>query len=330
MMDVLDEIFIEIKDRCDYNTYQYLKSFITFKFKDYKIVKEEVSIDLYKLNENEQLFKMFMISKKLQGLTERTLKAYSNFLKRFIKDINKPLTNVESNDIKCYLACKQLSGTCSNITIDNIRRFLNTFFQFLEDEEYIQRSPMKKIKKIKTIKTLKKPFSAEEIELLKMSCKNKLEILIVEILLSTGVRVSELVNIKIDDINFDENEIKILGKGNKERIVFFNASTKARILDYLKDKKVKNEFLFTKSLSPYTKLGPDRIEVIVRNLGKKSGIEKVHPHRFRRTFASTAAKRGMPIEEIQKILGHCSLATTQIYVIVDNEDVKRSHKRLMN
>ena len=330
MDKILNEIFFEIKNKCDSDTYNYLKSFITTKLYNYKLVEEVQDIVPYEPSKNEQLFKMFLISKKLQGLTERTLQAYSQCIKEFMISVNKLLIDIESNDIKYYLACKQLSGTVSNVTLDNMRRNLNTFFQWLEDEEHIQRSPMKKIKKIKAIKEIKQPFNPEEIEILKMNCKNKMEILIVELLLSTGVRCNELVNIKISDINFNENEIKVLGKGNKERIVFFNASTRARILDYIKDRKGNSDYLLVKSLRPYTKLGTDRIGYIVRRLGKASGVEKVHPHRFRRTFASIAAKRGMPIEEIQKLLGHESLNTTQIYVVVDSEDIKRSHKRLMN
>ena len=328
--EVLNEIYFEIQNRCDNETYNYLKSYITAKLYDYRLVKEEKAVIPYEPSQNEQLYKMFMISKKLQGLSDKTLGVYGKEIKKFMNSINKPLNEVTTDDIRYYLACMQLKGTCTNVTIDNTRRFLSTFYNWMEEEEHIKRSPMKKVKKIKSKKEVKKPFTPQEVEVLKMNCKNKMEIAIVEMLFSTGARCNELVNIKIEDINFQENEIKILGKGNKERIVYFNESTKARILDYMKEKKVDSEYLFTKSLYPFTKLGRDRIEVIVRRLGERAGVEKTHPHRFRRTFASTAAKRGMPIEEIQKILGHESLSTTQIYVTVDDDEVKRNHKRLMN
>lgn len=329
-MLVINEILKEIKNTCDEDTYKYLNSFITVKLNDYTLVKKENTITHYEENKNDMYFKMFMVSKKLQGLTERSLKIYSSEISRVLKAINKNYDEITSNDIKYYLACMQLKGKCSGITIDNTRRYLSSFFQFLEDEEYINKNPLKKVKKIKTKEKVKRAFTHDELERLKLNCNNKFEITLIEFLISTGVRANELVNIKLEDINFNENEIKVLGKGNKERIVYLNSSAKIRILDYLESKKGESEYLFSKSCRPFSKLTSDYIRNVIKKLGRKSGIDEVHPHRFRRTSATIAHKRGMAIEEIQKMLGHSSISTTQIYVAINDEDVKKSHEKYMN
>ena len=329
-MLVINEILQEIKNICDEDTYKHLNSFITVKLNDYTLVKKENAITHYEENKNDMYFKMFMVSKKLQGLTERSLKIYSSEVSRVLKAINKNYDEITSNDIKYYLACMQLKGKCSEITIDNTRRYLSSFFQFLEDEEYINKNPLKKVKKIKTKEKVKRAFTHDELERLKLNCNNKFEIALIEFLISTGVRANELVNIRLEDINFNENEIKVLGKGNKERIVYLNSSAKIRILDYLESKKGESEYLFSKSCRPFDKLTSDYIRNVIKKLGRKSGIDEVHPHRFRRTSATIAHKRGMAIEEIQKMLGHSSISTTQIYVAINDDDVKKSHEKYMN
>lgn len=327
---VIAEILNEIKEKCDVDTYIHLNSFITVKLDGYKLLKEEKSLTVYEENKNEQVLKMFLISKKLQGLSDRSIKIYKSEAKKLIYALNKNYQEITANDIKYYLACMQVKGTCSTVTIDNTRRYLSSFFQFLEDEELILKNPLKKIKKIKQKKALKKPFSYEEIERLKLNCKDKLEIALVEFLISTGVRANELVNLKIADINMQENEVKILGKGNKERAVYLNSSAKIRVCDYISSKKKDSDYLFSKSCSPFNNLTGDHIRNVIKKLGIRAGIEDVHPHRFRRTCATIAHKRGMPIEEISKMLGHSNLTTTQIYVSVDDAEVKKSHEKYMN
>lgn len=327
---VINEILQEIKNKCDEDTYRHLDSFISVKLTGYQVVKKETKIQIYEQNKNEQYFKMFMVSKKLQGLTDRTLRSYKTEIIKALNAINKNCETITSDDIKYYLACMQLKGTCNSKTLDNTRRFLSTFFQWLEDEEYISKNPLKKIKKIRQKEEVKKAFRYEELERIKLNCSNKLEIALIEFLISTGVRANELVNIKLEDINFNENEITVLGKGNKERIVYLNSSAKIRVLDYLESKKIKSKYLFSKSYKPYDNLTADHVRRIIKEIGIKSGVENVHPHRFRRTSATIAHKRGMPIEEIQRMLGHSSLTTTQIYVSVDDYDVKKSHEKYMN
>ena len=329
MENVVEEILYKIKEKCDFETYNFLQSYITVKLNGYKLVKEESNIVLYEESKNVKVLKMFLISKKLQGLSDRSLKVYRREIEKMLYSINKEYTHITSDDIKYYLACMQLKGTCSSVTIDNTRRFLSTFFQYLEDEEYINKSPLKKIKKVRIKKTVKPPFSYDEIERLKLSCENKFEIALIEFLISTGVRVAELVNIKINDVRLEKNEVKVLGKGDKERIVYLNSSSKIRLMDYLNNKK-ESEYLFSKRQKPYDNLTTDRIREIIRVIGERAGVKDTHPHRFRRTCATIAHKRGMAIEEISVLLGHANLNTVQKYVIVDDSEVKKSHEKYMN
>lgn len=334
---VIDEILNEIKSKCDLGTYNYLQSFITVKLNGYKIEKQQTGIVKYEMTESERWYKMFFIAKKLQGLSDRSLRYYNNELTRSLAAINKPLDKITTDDIRYFLACYQLSGKPNQTSIDNVRRVLNTFFQWLQDEEYIIKNPVRRIKKVKQKKKIKKAFSYEEIEKLKMACEEiekvidrKRSIAIIEFLLSTGIRAEELTNVKLSDINFDTFEVLIIGKGNKERIVYLNATAMLRLKDYLNAKEGNSEYVFTGFQSPYGGITPDTVGKIVRNIGKLSGVENVHPHRFRRTCATIASKRGMPIEEISKMLGHEDLGTTQIYVQVDADDIKKSHEKYMN
>lgn len=330
MVAIIDEIFNEIKSNCNNNVYNHLKSFITMKLHGYRITEEETSLIKYEMSDNERLFKMFFISKKLQGLSERTLKIYSYEIKKFIDAVNKPLASINTDDVRYYLACYQLAGKATGITIDNTRRYLSTFFKWLEDEDHIAKSPLKKIKKTKYKKKVKKSFNFEEVEKLKMACEDKREIALINFLLSTGTRAEETTNIKLRDIDFNTGEVRVTGKGNKERMVFLNATALLRLKDYLADRRGTSEYVFSGQIKPYDKIGVVVIEKMVRDIGKRAGVENVHPHRFRRTCATIASKRGMPIEEIQKMLGHENLCTTQIYVQVDVDDIRKAHEKYMN
>lgn len=330
MEEVIDEILQEIKEKCDNDMFQYLKNIIIVKLNGYKLIKEETGLIKYKMSNSEKWFKMFFISKKLQGLSERSLKYYQYTLKQALRSINKPLDVITSDDIKYYLACYQLTGKPNQTTIDNMRRVLNTFFQWLEDEEYIIKNPIKKIKKGKIKKTLKRAFTFEEIEKLKMACKDKREIAIVDFLLSTGARAEETTNVKKSDVNFENGTVLVLGKGNKERMVYLNASALLRLKDYLSTRTDSSPYIFVGMQKPHNKISVCVIETTVRKIGKRAYVENVHPHRFRRTCATIASKRGMHIEEIQRMLGHEDLKTTQIYVQVDESDIRKSHEKYMN
>lgn len=330
MNEVLGQILQEIKTTCDDETYNHLNSFIVSKLHGYKLTKKETGIIKYEMSENQRVFNMFFIAKKLQGLSKRTLDIYKYEIERFLNTVKKPISKITTDDIRYFLACYQLSRKATAVTIDNTRRFINTFFQWLEDEEYIFKNPCRKIKKVKQKKVIKKAFNFDEIEKLKLACKTQRQIALIEFLLSTGVRADELVNSKLSDLDIESGQLKVLGKGKKERTVYLNSSAKIRLLDYLKVRKGNSEYIFSGEQSPYDGIKADQLRVIIRTIGKLAGVADTHPHRFRRTCATIAKRRGMPIEEIQKMLGHEDLGTTQIYVQVDTEDIRKSHEKYMN
>lgn len=334
---IVSEILEEIKNRCDEETYQYLNSFITIKLNGYKLEKKETALTEYTMTKSQEWYKMFFISKKLQGLSNRSINYYKKELDKVLMQIGKPLDEVTSDDIRYHLAQYHLQGNVNKTSLDNRRRVLSTFFQWLQDEEYIAINPVRKIKKVKQKKTLKRAFTYEEIELLKMQCEKipkeidrKRGLALIEFLLSTGARAEEISNVLIQDINFETGEVSIVGKGDKERLVYLNTSAMLRLKDYLNIRKGDSPYVFISLLSPYNNLKVAGLEIFIRELGKSVGIEKVHPHRFRRTFATIAKKRGMPIEEIQQLLGHEDLGTTQMYVQVYEDDVRKSHEKYMN
>ena len=218
-------------------------------------------------------------------------------------------------------------NNCSNTTIDNHRRNLSSFFTWLEAENYVLKSPMIRIHKIKTKKTVKKIISDEDIEILRDNCNNKRDLAIIDLLYSTGIRVGELVNLNKEDIDFENRECIVMGKGNKERTVYFDAKTKLHLMNYLQTRKDNNNALFVSLDKPYDRLNISGVEVRLRKLGKKLGLEKVHPHKFRRTMATRAIDKGMPIEQVQQLLGHQSVDTTLQYAMVNQNNVKISHRR---
>ena len=275
---------------------------------------------------NNDLLEKFVEIKTLEGLSENTLYAYKGQIKNFLTFYTGPLTHVTSDDIKEYLFYKQDECECSKVTLDNTRRFLHTFFRTLTLEGLIKSNPVQKVPTIKTEKRLKKPFTNIEIIHMRDSIDSLRDKAIFELLLSSGVRVSECSNIKVNDLNFKENSFYVIGKGNKERKVYFSDEAKVAIQKYLTTRSDDNPALFVSINSPYNKLDKGAIENIIRRIGEGVGV-KAHPHKFRRTMASNALKRGVPIEHVQKLLGHNSIDTTTIYAITDDSQVNHAHKK---
>lgn len=226
-----------------------------------------------------------------------------------------------------YLANYQKRNNCSNVTIDNVRRNISSFFSWLEEEDYILKSPMKRIHKIKTKKIVKNTISDEEIEKLRDSCKEKRDLAMIDLLYSTGIRVGELVNLNIDDINFEGRECVVYGKGDKERRVYFDAKTKVHLKQYLENRFDNNEALFVTLDAPYERLKISGVEIRLRNIGRTLNLERIHPHKFRRTMATRAIDKGMPIEQVQRLLGHSQIDTTMQYAMVNQNNVKTSHQK---
>lgn len=278
---------------------------------------------------NSKYLSMFLNAKKIEGCSERTLSYYKSTIERLLEEIEDPIRRVTTDDIRKYLADYQGLNGCSKTTVDNIRRNISSFFTWLEEEDYIIKSPMRRIHKIKTAKTVKEVITDEEIEKMRDGCQNLRDLAIIDLLYSTGIRIGELVRLNIDDIDFDERECIVFGKGDKERRVYFDAKTKIHLAGYINSRSDVNPALFVTLDAPYDRLQISGVEIRLRRLGRELGINKVHPHKFRRTMATRAIDKGMPIEQVQKLLGHSQIDTTMHYAIVNQTNVKVAHRKFI-
>lgn len=278
---------------------------------------------------NAQYLKMFLDSKKIEGCSERTLEYYGITMERFFRIIPDPVRRISTECIRSYLADYQKINNCSNATIDNIRRNMSSFFSWMEEEDHILKSPMRRIHKIKTKKQVKEVISDEMIERLRDHCTCPRDLAMIDLLYSTGIRVGELVRLNVDDIDFEERECVVFGKGDKERKVYFDAKAKLHLQKYLAQRTDNNPALFVTLDAPHDRLKISGVEIRLRALGRSLQIEKVHPHKFRRTMATRAIDKGMPIEQVQKILGHSQIDTTMQYAIVNQNNVKNSHRKFI-
>lgn len=278
---------------------------------------------------NDNYLSMFLNAKKIEGCSERTLSYYKGTVEKLLWSIDESIRKVTTDDIRGYLANYQCINNCSKTTIDNVRRNISSFFTWLEEEDYIIKSPMRRIHKIKTVKTVKEVISDEEIEKMRDGCRNLRDLAIIDLLYSTGIRIGELVRLNIDDIDFEERECIVFGKGDKERRVYFDAKTKIHLLGYINSRSDTNPALFVTLDAPYNRLKISGIEIRLRRLGRELGINKVHPHKFRRTMATRAIDKGMPVEQVQKLLGHSQIDTTMHYAIVNQTNVKVSHRKFI-
>ena len=279
--------------------------------------------------DNDEVLKLFIDAKRIEGCSDKSLNYYRTTLQLTLKVINKDYFCIITEDLRSFLSNYKEKNDVSKTTIDNVRRIISSFFSWLENEDYISKSPCKRIHKVKIGKVVKEVYSDETIELIKQSINNKRDLAIVEVLISTGIRVGELVRLDIKDIDFENKECVVLGKGNKQRKVYFDAKTKIHLQQYLDSRKDDNEALFVSLLKPYNRLEISGIEIMLRKIGKKIGLDKVHPHKFRRTLATKAIDKGMPIEQVQHLLGHSKIDTTLEYAMVDDTNVKLSHKKYL-
>ena len=280
--------------------------------------------------ENAELLGAFISSKKVEGCSDKTIHYYKSSIEKLIATVKKNVCDIATNDIRCYLAEQQEQRGLSKVTIDNLRRIYSSFFSWLEDEDYITKSPVRRIHKVRTDALVKEVLTDENIEVLRDSCQELRDIAMIDLLLSTGMRVGELVKINREDIDFQERQCVVFGKGNKEREVYFNARTKIHLKKYLEQRTDTNPALFVSLHEPHTRLTISGVEVRLRQLGKKVNLNKVHPHKFRRTLATMAIDKGMPIEQVQKMLGHVKIDTTLHYAMVNQTNVKIAHRKFLN
>lgn len=276
---------------------------------------------------NDELLKLFETAKKVEGCSMKSMKYYMYILNTFFEKIPKACKDITTDDIRNYLENYSTNSNTSKVSMDNIRRVLSSFFSWLEQEDYIRKNPVKRIHKIKTLKVIKQAYSDENIENLKDSCNSLRDKVIIELLSSTGIRVGELVTLNRDSIDFENKQCVVLGKGGKQRQVYFDSKTKLHLQNYLSSRIDDNEALFVSMFKPFNRLQISGVEIMLRKLGVKTNIKKVHPHRFRRTLATKAIDKGMPVEQVQILLGHTKIDTTMHYAIVDQNNVKNSYRR---
>ena len=294
------------------------------------IVKSFAENEVTKTNiSNDEFLKMFLAAKKVEGCSERTIRYYQVTVEHMFTRIDTAVRKITTEEIREYLAGYQKRNGCSNVTVDNIRRNISSFFSWLEEEDYILKSPMKRIHKIKTKTVVKNVIFDEGIEKLRDNCQNIRDLAMIDLLYSTGIRVGELVNLNIDDIDLDGRECVVYGKGDKERRVYFDAKAKVHLKNYIDSREDDNEALFVTLDSPHARLKISGVEIRLRQLGRRLNLDRVHPHKFRRTMATRAIDKGMPIEQVQKILGHSQIDTTMQYAMVNQANVKTSHQRYM-
>lgn len=276
---------------------------------------------------NVEYLKMFIDAKQIEGCSERTLQYYRVTIEHMLGSIETPIRKITTDEIRGYLVDYQKVNNCSKVTVDNVRRNMSSFFSWLEEEDYILKSPMRRIHKIKTKQLVKETITDEMIEKLRDNCTCVRDLAMIDLLYSTGIRVGELVGLNISDIDFEERECIVFGKGDKERRVYFDAKAKLHLQEYIESRTDDNPALFVTLDAPHARLKISGVEIRVRELGRKLNIDKIHPHKFRRTMATRAIDKGMPIEQVQKILGHSQIDTTMQYAIVNQNNVKVSHRR---
>jgi len=287
-------------------------------------------IEKQKQISNQEYLRLFLAAKTIEGCSKRTIQYYRVTIEKMLTLMNQPIRKISTDDMRSYLSQYQEWNGCSKVTVDNVRRNISSFFSWLEEENYILKSPMRRIHKIKTNQQVKEIITDEDIERLRDSCSCKRDLAMIDLLYSTGIRVGELVNLNISDVDFEARECVVFGKGGKERKVYFDAKSKLHLQAYLSSRVDDNEALFVTLDAPHDRLKISGVEIRMRSLGRSNNMTRIHPHKFRRTMATRAIDKGMPIEQVQKILGHSQIDTTMQYVLVNQNNIKLSHRRFIS
>jgi site-specific recombinase XerD len=296
---------------------------------EFEVFKKDNNLSVDESKENHELLMSFLSAKQIEGCSEKTINYYRNTIFKMLESVNLKIESIATDDLRKYLAEYKNQSNASKSTIDNIRRVLSSFFSWLEDEGHISKNPVRRIHRIKTKRVVKEVLSDENFEVLMDKCDNIRDLAMIELLASTGIRVGELVNLNIDDVLFSERECVVLGKGDSERIVYFDAKTKIHLQKYLESRNDNNPALFVSLRKPHNRLGIPGVEKRMRKLGNEAEIKKIHPHKFRRTMATNAIDKEMPIEQVQRLLGHVQIDTIMQYAMVNQNNVKISHRKFI-
>lgn len=293
------------------------------------LLDNAVSNEEKRILSNDEYMKMFLSSKRIEGCSPQTEKYYKQIITKFVEFTDKKICYVTTDDVRLYMAHQQDTKHNSKITLDNHRRIFSSFFSWLEAEDYIIKNPIKRIHKLRSSITVKETISDETMEKLRVACECERDLAIIDLLYSTGMRIGELVGLDIADVNFEERECIVLGKGDKERNVYFDAKTKLHLEKYLDSRNDGNPALFVSLDKPHNRLHINGINHRLKKIASKAGVKNIHPHKFRRTMATRAIDKGMPVEQVQQILGHTSIETTMRYAMVNQANVKASHRKYM-
>ena len=320
---VITKIQNDLSKVLDENQMKYLSEVLQKHLSQFELTKDKETI------EKHDLLPIFMSAKRVEGCSEKSLRYYESTIRNMLESISKPECQITTEYLRSYLDTYQRRGTVSKVTLDNVRRILSSFFAWLEDEDYIIKSPVRRIHKVKCANIIKETFTDEALEILRDTCNNIRNLAMIELLSSAGIRVGELVLLNREDINFNERSCIVFGKGDKEREVYFDARTKLHLKQYLSMRKDGNKALFVSLKAPFNRLQIGGVEKALRKLGVIADINKVHPHKFRRTLATMAIDKGMPIEQVQNLLGHKNINTTMQYAMVNKANVKNSHRKII-
>ncbi len=324
---LITEITRQMLPYLDNYQMEQLQETLSHCFWGVQVSPEEETDQIKEKETNSELLDMFISAKRVEGCSEKTLKYYQASIMRLFSTVDIPAIRMRTDDLRGYLSEYQQTSQCSKSNINNIRRILSSFFAWLEDENYILKSPVRRIHKIKSNQPVKETYTDESLEIMRDQCGCLRDLALIDLLSSTGMRVGELVRLNRSDIDFENRECVVFGKGSKERPVYFDARTKIHLKNYLDSRTDKNPALFVSLIQPFKRLEISGVEIRLRNLGRKLGITKVHPHKFRRTLATRAIDKGMPIEQVQRLLGHAKIDTTMQYAMVNQNNVKISHRK---
>lgn len=322
--ELINEIMLDMAQNLNNNQLQRLQQVLEHALFSYTISECD---NKNREQENQKYIETFIAAKRVEGCSEKTISYYEKTIENMLTEVNKEVRKIITDDLRIYLTQYQNKKNLSKVTVDNVRRILSSFFSWLEDEDYILKSPVRRIHKVKTTTNIKETFSDESLELMRDSCMELRDLAMIDMLASTGMRVGEMILLNKSDVNFADRECVVLGKGDKERIVYFDARTKIHLMNYLESRTDNNEALFVSLKGTHERLKIGGIEVRLREIGKALGIQKVHPHKFRRTLATVAIDKGMPIEQLQHLLGHRRIDTTLQYAMVKQSNVKIAHKK---
>lgn len=326
IVNLINEIEQAMLNVLDNEQLSQLRKVLEYTFRNVSVTeKESVNTE----SNNQTLINNFIAAKKVEGCSDKSISYYKSTINNALFKIKKEVIHITTDDLRGYLNEYQENSGASKVTVDNIRRILSSFFSWLEEENHIVKSPVRRIHKVKVGKTVKETYSDEALEQMRDHCSNVRDLALIDLLASTGMRVGELVRLNKNDIDYQNRECIVTGKGDKQRKVYFDARTKIHLQKYVNSRTDTNDALFVSLLAPYERLQISGIEIRLRQLGRELNIPKVHPHKFRRTLATMAIDKGMPIEQVQHLLGHQSLDTTLQYAMVNQNNVKLSHHKFI-